>query len=264
MREISPNEMKKIELDILIEIDKFCRDNNLKYYLNSGTLLGAVRHKGFIPWDDDIDITMPRVDYEKFFLLFPEKCKNPNLKIISYRDRSSIYPFLKVVNNKTIVIEKTIDPKYQTGVWVDIFPIDGLDSSDAVFSFNDQIRRKYLYLAANPDYATTEVRRYIKKIIKLFNRNRESLYELAERLDRKASEIPIEEGRDIGLIVWSYSSNERMPYQFLESTNLEFEGYFFMAPKLWDCYLKRIYGDYMKLPPKKQRIPHYCEAYWKD
>ena len=115
MKEINVSERKKLQLDILQKIDALCREQGFRYYLNSGTLLGAVRHKGYIPWDDDIDITMPRPDYEAFYRFFKENNTDDEMQLISYRDKTSIYPFFKMVNPKTIVIEHYIDPKYRTG-----------------------------------------------------------------------------------------------------------------------------------------------------
>lgn len=263
MRKISLDEMKSIELDILIAFDDFCKQNRLRYYLSSGTLLGAVRHKGFIPWDDDIDVTMPRTDYEKMFELLPTALQKSNYRLISYRDKSSIYPFAKIIDERTVAVEQMVNPLYKTGVWIDVFPLDGLNENDDPFKFDSKIRMKYALLAANPDTATTPLRKAAKKILRPLA-GKKDLFQLALEDDRNAASIPITEGKDLGLVIWGYGRKERMPYCFLEATRLEFEGHLFSAPKHWDMYLRSIYGDYMKLPPEDKRLPHYCEAYWKD
>ena len=100
MKELSSKDVKKVELDILINFDRFCKKNKLRYYLAGGTLLGAIRHKGFIPWDDDIDVCMPRPDFEKLIKIFPDKYENKYILKSIKRD-NFLYPFAKIINNKT-------------------------------------------------------------------------------------------------------------------------------------------------------------------
>ena len=264
MKEISVSERKKLQLDILQKIDALCREQGFRYYLNSGTLLGAVRHKGYIPWDDDIDITMPRPDYEAFYRFFKENNTDDEMQLISYRDKTSIYPFFKMVNPKTIVIEHYIDPKYRTGAWVDIFPLDGVKKNDSEpFKLNAKAHAKYNVVVANPNYGTTKFRKLVKRIlVPLYRKN--DIYEIARNLDNQVASTPICPENDIALVVWSYGEQERMPYSILEATELEFEGKMFLAPRDWDQYLTSVYGQYMELPPVDQRETHFCTAYWKD
>lgn len=263
MKTIDLAEMQRLELDILTEIDAFCQEQNLRYQLIAGTLLGAVRHKGFIPWDDDIDIAMPREDYERFYELFNKAYENTHLKLISYRDRSSLYPFFKVIDNRTIVYEQYVDPRFRTGVWVDVFPFDGLTDDNTPFDVNERAQRTYKIIAANPDDATTPLRRLAKKILKPLVR-RKDVFSVAEELDRIAAATPIEEGNDIGVVVWGYGPCERMPYSTLDTFRIDFEGKRFFAPRNYDACLTSIFGDYMTPPPASEQLPHFCRAYWKD
>lgn len=121
-KEIKVEELKQIQLDILKFVDKFCKENNLKYFLAYGTLLGAVRHKGYIPWDDDIDIIMFREDYEKFVTTF----KDVNYKVFATEVNSKYpYPFAKVGDTRTYYMEEIKDV-IDTGVNIDVFPLDYL------------------------------------------------------------------------------------------------------------------------------------------
>ena len=123
MKEIEIEELKRIQIGILKHLDAFCKENNLTYFMCGGTLLGAVRHKGFIPWDDDIDIMMKREDYDKLIALYP-KNDNSNFKLFSYElDKSFPYPFAKMDDCRTI-FEEEINDSYKIGVNIDIFPID--------------------------------------------------------------------------------------------------------------------------------------------
>ena len=123
MREIQFEEMKKIELNILIYFTEVCEENNLRYYLGGGTLLGAVRHKGFIPWDDDIDVMMPRPDFQKLLSL---SINNENYNIIKPGTAGYYYNFAKLVDTRTILEEKGIKRIDGLGVYIDIFPLDGM------------------------------------------------------------------------------------------------------------------------------------------
>ena len=120
MKDISLEELRKIQISILDEFSIFCEENKLNYLLTGGTLIGAVRHKGFIPWDDDIDVAMPRADYERFLSSFNVE----GYRIITpYNNEKYVYPFAKLVNSKTRIIEHT-DTDSDLGIYIDIFPID--------------------------------------------------------------------------------------------------------------------------------------------
>ena len=123
---LSMDEIKSVELEILKYIHNFCIENDIKYFLNYGTLIGAVRHKGFIPWDDDIDICMFRKDYEKFIDLFSKD--DGIYKILSLETDDKYYNnFIKVINSKTKIEDERNYKTYDLGIFVDIFPIDSFD-----------------------------------------------------------------------------------------------------------------------------------------
>jgi lipopolysaccharide cholinephosphotransferase len=266
MRRMSLEEQKQAELEILIAIDEICRNCHLTYLLSGGTLLGAVRHKGFIPWDDDIDIAMPRPDYERFFDAFQSieiRERFPYYRLISYRDKSAIYPFFKVVDTRSLVIEKYVDKKYTTGVWVDIFPLDGLRDSDEPFDRNRKTMRKYDVLVANVNEGTSPIARFAKRVMKPFATGKD-IYRVAKEFDESLAGCQIKEGCDVGEVMWCPKKSNRLPYKYLHPIEMEFEGRQFMVSCLYECYLSNLYGDYMQLPPEKDRVPHPCEAYWLD
>ena len=123
MQKLNLEEIQKIELDILIYLDKICKENNIKYYLSSGTLLGAIKYKGFIPWDDDIDVVLFRSDYLKLIDVLGKN--DEKYKILSiYNTEDYYYPFAKLVDTRTVLIENSKKIK-DMGVYIDIFPIDG-------------------------------------------------------------------------------------------------------------------------------------------
>lgn len=259
MIKISHDEQKEIELDILKYVDSFCRKHSLQYMLTAGTLLGAVRHKGFIPWDDDVDLMMPRNDYEKLFMLFNKEASSTNYRLISYRDKSSVYPFFKIVAVNTVVIEDFVDPQYKTGVWVDIFPIDGVNDKK-IYGYAKKAAFKHNIAVSNAANATTNLRRISKSILKMLFSDSDP-YKIASDLDKVASRTPIKPDNNVAIVVWGYGPQEEMPYEFLESKEFEFEGNFFYGPVLYENYLAQIYGDYMALPPQDERVPHAVKAF---
>lgn len=259
MRIISLSERKEIELDILKYVDSFCRTHSLRYMLTAGTLLGAVRHKGFIPWDDDIDIMMPRNDYEKLFSLFNQEASRTGYRLISYRDESSVYPFFKIVATNTVVIEDFVDPRYKTGVWIDIFPIDGIVDKK-IYNYAKKAAFMHNVAVSNTASATTNFRRISKRFLKVLFRN-VNPYKIAGNLDKAASKTPIKPDNNIAIVVWGYGPQEEMPYNFLEAREFEFEGNFFYGPVLYEDYLTQIYGDYMKIPSEEKRVSHAVKAY---
>lgn len=265
MKELSLRETQLCELDILVEFDRFCRDNGLKYTLVAGTLLGAVRHRGFIPWDDDIDVGMPRADYERFYQLITEKIKflPQNLQLIPDRGEGAIYPFIKIVDKRIGVKNVTGEPV--KNVWIDVFPLDGYpsDKKKALRFYNKvrKYRRLVLY-----NYLSGVKHKGIDKLArKLF-----SCYARIYGHDRALKKLNIlsqkysyDKSDYVGMVSWgSYGIGERFPKSWInEIIDIEFEGKQFLSMKNWDGYLKNIYGNYMELPPEDKRHTHSIEAY---
>lgn len=258
MKPIDLKEQKQILLNILVKIDKFCEENNLRYSLGGGTLLGAVRHKGFIPWDDDVDIMMPRPDYDKFVHNFNGYDKD--LTCIAYEiDRQYLYPFGKVYQNKTILEEPLTSNKH--GIFIDIFPLDGFPS-------NIPERKRYLkslyfwrmllYIKTLKYNGTFE--RFIKKTIASFI----PAPFLQKIIQKKMTKYPFSTSQYRGAVSGIYAEKECYEHSvFEEYTEIQFEGYHFKAIKNYDSYLRQHYGDYMQLPPAEQQISqHTNAAYW--
>ena len=272
MKNLKPLEMeeiKKIELNILTEFADFCEKNNLKYYLGYGTLLGAVRHKGFIPWDDDIDVLMPRPDYNRFIELTGFNPIKENLETRLYKAclHPNIYPFAKLIDNSTIVFEKGKSKKNISGLWIDIFPLDGYpeDKSKAYALFDkyQKLRKLQDLATTNPFYINQSL---IKKIIKtLILSPAAKLYgikKICAKIDLLAQTFSYEDSKALADFTWGDNTEAYILKNELEpSVELEFEGRNFRVPGGWDAYLKRLYGNYQELPPEDQRIPHGFLSY---
>ena len=272
MREsLSIEQIRPIMLDILLEIDEICRNNDINYSLCGGTLLGAIRHKGFIPWDDDIDIFMPRPDYEKFL----EYCKDNQTKfgVISANNNDKYgYLFAKAYDKSTVIKEDLISSKnFEIGVYVDIFPIDGLasDYERALKIFNKTKFKRELLVARNWDkFEKSKTRpwyyepiRFVFFLISRFS----SKKKLVSKIEKTYKKIDFYTAEYVGTICGSYRNKEIMKREIYEGyIDVEFEGKTYKAIKNYDEYLSSIYGDYMKLPPKEKQVSHhYFTAYWK-
>ncbi|MBQ9097610.1 MAG: LicD family protein [Clostridia bacterium] len=259
MRELSFEEIKKYELDILKEVAEFCDKNNLRYFLAFGTLIGAVRHKGFIPWDDDIDIQMPREDYNKFIQTF----ESENYKLVQPYDKQAKHTIAKVIDKRTLKIEKSIKYKKgeELGIDVDIFPIDGQPYEEK--EFLKYFNKKHL-LYKMFSYIVIDVKAYSIRgklafgipilISKCIGKNL-----IMKRIDKISARYPYEENDYVGSTSSLYEGVEnRTLKQWYDGTaEVDFEGYKFKAPVGYCEILTQLYGNYMQLPPEEQRVTHH-------
>ena len=167
LRQIDIEELKKIQLDILIAVDDFCSKNNIKYFLSFGTLLGTIRHRGYIPWDDDIDIIMLRDDYNRFLETF----NHSYYKVNSIQNNPTYFlAFAKVTDERTVMQEEIVYPT-EYGVYIDVFVVDGVPSSTIaqrnLFRVAYRLRRFWGLSVSNWNYEKNEIIKLIKLIIAL-------------------------------------------------------------------------------------------------
>lgn len=248
------DEMQKIELKILKHIIKFCDENNIKYFLYGGTLLGAIREKGFIPWDDDIDIAMPRNDYDKFIKTY----KNDEQYILTSHELTNEYyfPFAKVFDNHTYLDERTTK-RIEMGVYVDIFPIDVFDNCKFKYFFNKLkrglIHTKILTIKKDNSF-------FINCLITL---GRIFFFWIPIKrtllsMEKNVRKIPIEKSKMVGTVTEGYISSLPFPYECIKETiEWPFEDIMAKVPIGYDKLLTTLYGDYMTPPPpKKQKTIH--------
>ncbi|MBQ0047564.1 MAG: LicD family protein [Prevotellaceae bacterium] len=239
---------------ILECIDKVCKEHNLRYYLWAGTMLGAVRHKGFIPWDDDMDIAMPRKDYEVLLKHCAEWVPAP-FEIIGPHNRPDYpYTFAKVEDSSTTVLERP-DFLFPEGIYVDIFPIDGIvpEGSERKSLMRKYKRyRKMLFFRGRDPYKHGGGPKAWGGL--LFNKMF-SLKWILGKLNGIMLKYKYEDCED----VIDYDSVERgiVKKAYLGEPKLyEFEGKQFLGVADYDKYLTQFYGDYMTLPPKEKQIQH--------
>ncbi len=253
--------MKDIQeklLGLMIELDNICAKHNLRYYIIGGTLLGAVRHKGFIPWDDDVDIGLPREDYEKFLCLskdsFPEHIhlKTP------YNTEDLLFPYSKFIDKNTTLIEDRLDGIVE-GVYIDIFPLDGVGDTNIdskIHFWKTYILQSLLY--NNQDIG---IKNGVKRIWQWVSRklDRDNIYKLVSKnlIKRKFND-----SKYVANMVGAWKTKEIMPRDFFgKPTYYEFENKTFFGPEDYDSFLKNVYGDYMQLPPIEKQESHHNFKY---
>jgi lipopolysaccharide cholinephosphotransferase len=259
MNEQILQKIKELELEILKYVDKICKENGLKYYLVGGTLLGAIRHKGFIPWDDDIDIAMFRDDYNEFIEI-AIKDNDPKLFIQTFNtDSNYIKHITKIRLNGTKFIEKAVEMlDMHHGIFIDIFPLDKINKEkEKTIDFRANIaaimiKAKYLKvgLTTGPTTLKTLRNKLLKGLLTIIplsflNSLIDVIYGCSNHNNAK--------------YVTNYGSQygwrkQTFPIEvYGEGVLVTFEGHEFMAPCQWETILKSLYGDYMKLPPVEKR-----------
>lgn len=260
MGKICLDELKKIELDILIYIDQVCTNNNLRYFLCGGTLLGAIRHKGFIPWDDDVDICMPRPDYDRFIEIMRQT--DSKYKVLSPEQKDYYYTFSKVVDCETTLYECEHQPIDNMGVYVDIFPLEGMPSDQSICSKHfDDLNRLRLRINSF-SFCKPKFRKNLIALLRtlyLYQKNKkDSLLKFQEKYEKLARQYHYDESEYVYATGGVYGRKDIFKRDlFLDLIKVEFEGTEFFAPQEFDAYLKQLYGDYMQLPPVEKRVSNH-------
>ncbi|RSK10111.1 LicD family protein [Streptococcus oralis] len=263
MRKLSIEEAKKLELDILDFIDSFCKEHGINYCINYGTLIGAIRHKGFIPWDDDIDLSMTRENYEKFIQLFSEK--QSRYKLLSLEtDDQYFNNFIKIVDPTTKIIDTRNTKTYDSGVFIDIFPMDTFNDSKVVDICYKLESFKLLSFSKHKNivYGDSKLKDLIRTLFWLLLRPVSPRF-FANQIEKQIQKYRVENGEYIAFIPSKAKEKEIFPRDmFDELIETPFEHLVLPAPKHFDAVLKQFYDDYMTVPPKEKQIYiHEFEAY---
>ena len=273
MKELTLKEIQKYSLQVLLHVHDFCVKHDIPYTLAYGTLIGAVRHKGFIPWDDDIDIIMTRENFNRFL---QEYQSDDQFKLVSPDDKNSFLAFARVCDVKdTLIVTRSPWSNYETGVWVDIFPMDSISDNEEDHKKRWKKLSRFWTITAlsrgskaipfnhyhwrRPNYMI-----WVKKIIFL---NGIFVRKSIELFIKKITSPKYLSSSHCAQLACCDEYGYYEKKDFEEYTTLEFEGHQLMVIKEYDKVLRLLYGDYMQLPPASAQVPkqaHYMRFYLKE
>lgn len=264
---LTPEQLRELqlcELEGLIFFDEFCRKHGLTYYLCGGCLIGALRHKGFIPWDDDADVLMPRPDYEKFLELYRKENPSERFVLVDDSDFDSYSGNIFAVisdTDHTLIKEYQKDLQMPHGLPLDIFPIDGL--AEGKFARYIQYFWTMVYSLFRSQIVPKNqggLLAFGSKILLGIFRGHKTRYKIWRYAEKRMTRYSFDESPNVAeLCAGFYFMKKVYPRHIYEggTVELEFEGRKFLAMKNYEEYLKIPFGDYMKLPPEEDRVPHH-------
>lgn len=272
---------QRTSLKLLKIFIKICEKHNLKYFVGGGTMLGAIRHQGFIPWDDDADIDMPREDYKKFLEIFPDDLKEyPECSVSSIHTDNSPSLVARLVDNSIKIKRKEgLISDYITPLWIDIVPVDGLPDNTCVRKvhlirlafikeFYHMSVLKYGGVRSNADkhgdrpwYKRVAVwigaKLPVEKIIK---------YDFwIDKYEKVLSKYSFYHSKMVGTLISQHGKKSIFPAEWYgEGTKYQFEDIEVIGVDNYDAWLTQLYGDYMKLPDEKDRVNHGIEIVYME
>ena len=256
-----------IQLEILQEFDRICKKNSIPYQLIAGTLLGAIRHNGFIPWDDDVDVCLLREDYERFLEACKTDLSNQYFLQNCFTDPQSIVQFAKIRKNGTIFKGEHLDVYSQhQGIWIDIFPLDNVKPNTLVGLFHLlSITFWYMMSISSIKGRANQSKNIIKKlfgncayvITRVYPKQKCDAK--VQRALKRFSQIETKYVNSLsnGITKAKFQMHLRRKDTFMKTIDWQFENYKFPVPENYDEVLSQNFGNYLELPPSESQKPHH-------
>lgn len=268
MKSITIDELKQIQLDIMQAVHDYCLQQGLHYSLAYGTLIGAVRHKGFIPWDDDIDIMMPRTDYDRLVKGF----SHPYYKLYDYSsDPEYVHPYAKVADTRTLLAENT--NAKDLGINIDVFPVENMfdtpEQCTAFLSEIRQIKKRFRMKMLRPSKKNVWWKRIAIRLSKLLVLG-QTMRGITQLQVNRVATLTNNQSRYVAIVNCNDCSDNYLrsfwPREWFDSyITVPFEDRQFQIIENFDPHLRQLFGEYMTPPPASQRTsPHtLTRIYWK-
>lgn len=250
-----------VQLDLIKVFDLICEKYGLKWYPMWGTLLGVVRHQGYIPWDDDVDIVMPRDDYEKFISISQSELRNPYYLQTTLTDEECFYMWVSLRNSNTTGNRETcLSKKQNNGIGIDIMPLDGCEDNLTTFRIT-RYPVRVLSVLANTyvnDFNKSTIAKILRKVLRFIGFNYKKAYDKAEKKNKqfkisnynkvafRAHADPLYQKQRLSKDMWDKAD-------FANTIRMPFENITIPVPSGYDHLLRQIYGDYMQFPPLDKR-----------
>ena len=266
MKEIQIDELRELQMQILDHVNAFCHKYGIKYTISGGTLLGAVRHGGYIPWDDDMDIQMLRREYNRFTELWnKDTSQHDHYELVNIESGNNMgYPFGKVHDTRTTTYIGRLE---RTGVYIDVFPVDKVRDEQDFNVRHSEIKELYkkrsvCFSLLRSRYEKTSLKQRVRQ---LFLNPHISYEDVAIKINNLAKINNEENCPFVFEMIAGMQCKKMIPKEVFEVyEEIKFENRRYMSVKDFDTYLERTFGDYMKLPPvEKQKSFHNFLAYWK-
>lgn len=266
LQKMSQTEQKECLINMVKYIDEICLKNNIKYSIMFGTLLGTIRHNGFIPWDDDIDLVILRDDYDKLKELFKNTPSDRYIWIDNLNDELYISPWAKIIDAKTYIEENGERQSNNYGMFIDIFPYDALPKKFKNIDYIKRIIINQLFNGLRKTHkkinAPINIIKTIRdKIVQLIGKN--IIVKFSEKTYRKNNDTELSDDIVVSVCFADYKKGRLKKTEFDNLIRMKFENITLNSFKNYDQILKNKYGDYMQLPPEDQRVTHGIDAYWK-
>lgn len=263
-KSLTIDEIKKLDIDMLAFFDQLCKTNGIEYYLAYGSVLGAIRHNGIIPWDDDIDVMMTRDNYDKLQNVMLKQT-HPIYELLYVHDKKYNLPLPKLIDKRTVWVQTNQRVNTDLGVYLDVFILDKLPESETKrarwMAYLDRIQ-SFWNASMYPVVYSNPLKKIACFLIRLVNPR---IY--VKWLDRVSKRYKAEKSDLFGVMIYSVYGRKK---DNVHSTTLgtpqmvRFEGMDCPVPENSDLYLSNLYGDYMQLPPIEKRVSnHSYQAYWK-
>ena len=264
--DIQLREVQLVCLNLLKEFDSFCEKNKLLYYVCGGGCIGAIRHQGFIPWDDDIDVMMPRKDFEKLKVLWTKQHSDSQYRFNDNTEDVFMRTMWASISdeNTTFIKDRQKDLDISHGIKLEIIPLDGCPAN--------KLQRKIqifwalihqVYINQEPPISKGSFLKGIGKLLLSVHRSWPSRYRAAVRAEKRMTKFSFDDCEKVTELTtrYQYMRNEYPRAAFETAIRVPFEDFMMPVPAGYDTYLKMAFGDYMKLPPEHERVPRHDAVY---